>query len=52
MKILNMVIAILMHVLTFIHQMHSILHQMQASSAMYNHYVNKAQATSLMASML
>ena len=32
MNILNMVIPILMHILTFIRQKHSILHQIEASS--------------------
>ena len=41
MKILNMVIPILMHFLTFIRRKHSILHQMYASSATYNYYVNQ-----------
>ena len=48
MKILLMVIPILIHFLTFIHQRHSILHQTKALSAMYNNYVNQSQATSLM----
>ena len=34
MNILNMVIPILMHFLTFIRQKHSILHQTEALSAM------------------
>ena len=33
MNILNMVIHILMHIVTFIHQRHSILNQTEASSA-------------------
>ena len=37
MKILNVVISILMHFLTFICRKHSILHQMYALSATYNH---------------
>ena len=36
MNILNMVIPILMHFLTFIRQTHSILHQTDASSATQN----------------
>ena len=52
MKILNMVIPILMHFLTFIRQRHSILHQTEASSATHNNYVNQSQLTSLMMSVL
>ena len=33
MKILNMIIPILMHILVFIRQRHSILHQTEASPA-------------------
>ena len=48
MKILNTVSPILMHYLTFICQKHSILHQLYASSAQYNHYINQSQVTSRM----
>ena len=47
MNILNMVIPILMHFLTFIRQIYSILHQTEASSATKNNYVNQSQAMSL-----
>ena len=50
--ILNMVIPILMHFLTFIHQKHGILYQMYATSATYNHYVSQSQPILLMASGL
>ena len=51
MKILNMVIPILMHFLTFIRQRHSILHQTEALSATWNNYVIQSQATSFMTSV-
>ena len=50
MKIFNMLIPILMHFLTFIHQKQSILHQLYSSSETYNHYVNNSQAPLLMTS--
>ena len=52
MKILNMVIPIRMHFLTFIRQRHSILHQTEALSATQNSYVNQSQATLLLTSVL
>ena len=52
MKILNMVIPILMHLLIFIRQKHIILHQNVSSPAMYNHDANQSQAMLLMMSGL
>ena len=52
MNILNMVIPILIHFLTFIHKRHSILHQTEPLSATQINYVNQSQVTSLMTSVL
>ena len=48
MNILNKVTPILMHIVTFIRQRHSISHQTEASSATQNNYVNQSQVSSLM----